>query len=102
MKKGTELIPLVTPGEVLAEEFLKPLSITGKTLAEKTRLKTSRISEIVHGKRRISAEVAMRLGLAFGTTPQFWMNLQSQYDYEKAEREYGSLIRKEVQQLEMA
>ena len=82
-------MPLVTPGEILAEEFLIPLGISEYRLAKDAGIPSSRINEIVHGRRAITADTAVRIGLYFGMEPEFWMNLQMQYDLDKLEREHG-------------
>lgn len=97
-----KLIPLEAPGEVLLEEFLKPNGIKQKTLAEAIGLPPSRVNELVKGGLRITGELAIRLSTYFGTSAEFWMNLQSFYDYEKAERETGKAIRAEVKPLALA
>lgn len=71
-----------SPGEVLREEFLIPMNITSYRLAKEVHIPQSRISDIIHGKRRISADTAMRFAVFFGTTPQFWLNIQNQYDLD--------------------
>ena len=68
------------PGEVLLEEFLKPMGITQRRLAEHIGVSVQRVNEIVRGKRGVTAETAWLLSEAFGTTPQFWVNLQSAHD----------------------
>ena len=72
----------VHPGEILVEEFLNPMGITQHRLAVSIGVPPRRINEIVHGKRRITADTALRLGRFFGMNPQFWINLQSHYDLE--------------------
>lgn len=72
----------IHPGEVLQEEFLTPLAITQHRLAVSIRVPPRRINEIVHGKRRITADTALRLSKFFGTSDRFWLNLQSRYDLE--------------------
>jgi antitoxin HigA-1 len=72
----------IHPGEILAEEYLAPLDITQHALAVAIHVPPRRINEIVHGRRRISADTALRLGRYFGTSERFWMNLQSHYDLE--------------------
>lgn len=79
-------IPPILPGEILMEEFLEPRGITQHKLAVSIKVPPRRINEIVHGKRRISADTALSLGRYFGMTAQFWINLQSHYDLE-VERE---------------
>ena len=68
------------PGEILLEEFLKPMSLSQSKLATELRVPCHRINEIVHGRRSITADTALRLSKFFGTTPDFWMNLQKSYD----------------------
>jgi antitoxin HigA-1 len=76
------LMPPIHPGEVLAEEYLAPLGVTQHKLALAIGVPPRRINEIVHGKRRISADTALRLARYFGTSERFWMNLQGRYDLE--------------------
>lgn len=75
-------MPPIHPGEILAEEFLEPMLITQDQLALAISIPPRRINEIVHGKRRISADTALRLARYFGTSERFWMNLQNRYDLE--------------------
>lgn len=75
-------IPPVHPGEILMEEFLEPMGITQNKLAVSICVPPRRVNEIVHGKRRITADTALRLGRYFGVSAQFWINLQSHYDLE--------------------
>lgn len=75
-------LPPIHPGEILMEEFLEPMGITQHKLAVSIKVPPRRINEIVHGKRRISADTALRLGRYFGMTAQFWINLQSHHDLE--------------------
>ncbi len=81
-----KLLPPISPGEILLEEFLKPLGMSQNGLARRIGVGAGRISEIIHGKRAISAETALRLARLFGTTPEFWMNLQARYDLKLARR----------------
>ncbi|MCC7021614.1 MAG: HigA family addiction module antidote protein [Thermomicrobiales bacterium] len=74
----------VTPGEILAEEFLAGFGLTQAALARALGISPNRIAEIVHNRRRISADTALRLGLYFGTSPEFWLNLQTHYDLTMA------------------
>ncbi|MCR5397691.1 MAG: HigA family addiction module antidote protein [Lachnospiraceae bacterium] len=71
-----------SPGEVLQEEFLKPMNLTAYRLAKDVHIPQSRISDIISGKRGITADTAMRFAVYFGTTPQFWLNIQNQYDLD--------------------
>lgn len=77
-----KIYPAVHPGEILMEEFLEPMGITQHKLAVSIGVPPRRINEIVHGKRRITADTALRLGRFFGMTAQFWLNLQMHYDLE--------------------
>ncbi|MEA1920466.1 MAG: HigA family addiction module antitoxin [Campylobacterota bacterium] len=72
----------IHPGEILKEEFLKPLEISQTALANALNVSPRRINEIVHQKRSITADTALRLSIYFGTTPDFWVNLQSKFDLE--------------------
>src|SRR4030043_325082 len=76
-------LPNIHPGEVLFEEFLQPLNITAYRLAKETNIPQTRISEIIKGKRRITADTALRLSKYFGNSPQFWLGLQNDYDLEE-------------------
>jgi len=89
-------IPPVHPGEILSEDFLKPMGISQNKLALAMRVPANRVSEIIRGKRSISAETALRLGLAIGTSPDVWLNLQAMYDLRMAEDAIGESVRKEV------
>ncbi|HKH80469.1 MAG TPA: HigA family addiction module antitoxin [Methylovirgula sp.] len=75
------------PGEILNEEFLVPLKISARALAAEIDVPPNRITEIIRGERSVSADTAIRLGIQFGTTSQFWLNLQQAYDLSKAERD---------------
>lgn len=86
----------VHPGEILLEEFLNELGMTMHELALALRVPANRISQIVEGKRGISADTALRLGRYFGTGPELWINLQSRYDLESAKDELGDIIEREV------
>lgn len=79
----------IHPGEILLEEFLVPLAISQNKLATVMKVSPRRINEIVHGKRSITADTAIRLGLALGTSAQFWTNLQAAYDLEAANAAKG-------------
>jgi antitoxin HigA-1 len=94
MKTGK--IEPVHPGEILMEEFLKPMSISQYKLAKDISVAPRRINEIVHGQRAISADTALRLGKYFGLSPQFWLNLQSHYDLATAEDRLGDRLAEEV------
>lgn len=81
-----EQIELSTPGEILQEEFLEPLGITPQALAECLYVSPSKIAEIINGKRGITAETSLKLSRFFGTTPEFWMNIQNRYDAEREKK----------------
>jgi len=85
------------PGEMLNEEFLKPLGISQNALAMKIRVPSTRIGEIVHGKRAITPDTALRLARFFGNSPEFWLNLQQMYDLSKARLELHETIEREVE-----
>jgi len=87
----------VHPGEVLLEEFLRPLGLSQPRLGLALGVHPRRINEIVLGKRRITAETALRLARYFGTTPQFWLGLQADYDLDVAADELGERLEREVQ-----
>ena len=74
----------VHPGEVLAEEFLRPLGLSASALARRIGVPGNRVSEIAAGRRAVTGDTALRLAAAFGTTPEFWMNLQSRWELETA------------------
>jgi addiction module HigA family antidote len=80
------------PGEVLNEEFLRPLGMSVNALAMALRVPATRIGAIVKGERSVTADTALRLARFFGTSPEFWMNLQAMYDLTKARRESGGKI----------
>ncbi|MBB2894371.1 HigA family addiction module antitoxin [Flexivirga oryzae] len=80
-----KLYPPIHPGEVLMEDFIEGFGITQNKLAVSIGVPPRRINEIVHGKRAITADTALRLGRYFGIEPQFWLNLQTRYDLELAE-----------------
>ena len=92
----TKLLDEIHPGEVLLEDFLKPMGITARQLAADLDVSPSRVSEIVHGKRAISAETALRLGLFFKMEPRFWLNLQAEYDMRMAQRELRGKLKQRI------
>lgn len=91
--------PPTHPGEILLEEFMKPMGISQYRLAKDLGIPAMRINKIVHGSRGISADTALRLARYFGTTPEFWMNIQSHYDVEKAKMALGDLLLTDVKVL---
>ncbi len=95
-------IPPVHPGEILLEEFLNPMGITQYRLAKDINVPARRINEIVHGKRAITANTALRLGKYFNMSPQFWINLQSHYDLEVEIDNISDELESEVKVLKAA
>jgi len=89
-------MPPVHPGEILFEDFMKPLGITQYRLAKAMNIYPRRVNEIVHGKRAITADTALRLARFFGTSAEVWMNLQAYYDLEVARDEAEGRIFEEV------
>ena len=87
-------LPNIHPGEILLEEFLQPMGISQNRLARAMAVPPRRINEIVHGKRAISADTALRLAQALGTSEQFWMGLQADYDLEEARKLSGIELKK--------
>ena len=92
----SEKLEPIHPGEILLEEFLKPMELSQNRLALDIRVPARRINEIVHGKRRITADTALRLSRYFGTSPQFWLGLQMDYDLDIASDELADRLDKEV------
>jgi addiction module HigA family antidote len=92
----------IHPGEILLEEFLKPMEISQYRVAKDISVPARRINEIVHGKRAVSADTALRLARYFGTTERFWMNLQIRYDLEIEKDRLGARLDDEVQSLRAA
>jgi addiction module HigA family antidote len=84
------------PGEVLSEEFLKPLGMSVNALAMALRVPATRIGAIVKGQRSVSTDTALRLARFFGSSPEFWMNLQAMHDLTKAQIESGRAIDRDV------
>jgi addiction module HigA family antidote len=85
MVKSAKIMPPIHPGETLREDFLRPLGLSANRLAMELRVSVTRINDIVRARRVITADTALRLARYFGTTPQFWMNLQANYDLEVAQ-----------------
>ncbi len=92
-------IPPIHPGEILLEEFLKPMGISQYRLAKDINVDPRRINEVIHGRRSISADTALRLARYFGTSERFWMNLQARYDLERKKMELGDRLEVEVKVL---
>ena len=85
-----------SPGEILLEEFMKPLGLSGNALAKELKVPANRINDIVRGRRDVSADTALRLARYFGTTARFWLNAQAARDLSKAEAASGRTIAAEV------
>jgi addiction module HigA family antidote len=96
IEREERIYPPVHPGEILDEEFLKPLEMTAYQLAKAIGVMPPRIYEIVRRERAVSADTALRLGRYFGTGPEFWLNLQSHYDLEVARDQVGESIEREI------
>jgi len=98
---ATKRITPIHPGEILLEEFLKPLDISQYRLAKDISVPARRINEIVHGKRSITADTALRLSRYFGLSDRFWLNLQGRYDLELEKDKLEGRIEAEVKVLEL-
>jgi antitoxin HigA-1 len=92
-------IPPIHPGEILLEEYLKPMNISQYRLAKDIHVDPRRINEIIHGQRSITADTALRLARYFGTSERFWLNLQSRYDLELQKMELGDRLEREIKTL---
>ena len=92
----------IHPGEVLLDEFLEPMGISQYRLAKDTSVPARRINEIVHGARAVTADTALRLGRYFGTSAQFWLNLQTHFDLEVQQDKIGSRLDREVRAFSVA
>ena len=98
----TKLLDEIHPGEILLEEFMKPMGITARQLASDIDVSPSRISEIVNGMRPITVDTALRLGLFFSMEPRFWMNLQTEYDLRVIKREMEQKISPRIRVFQLA
>jgi len=98
----TDKLSPIHPGEVLLEEFLKPMELSQNRLAIDIGVDARRINEIVQGKRSVTADTALRLARFFGNSPQFWVGLQSQYDLDVAEDTLGERLEREVRPMATA
>ena len=94
-------LPNVHPGEVLLEEFMKPAGLTAYRVAKDTRMAQTRLSEIIRGRRRVTAETALRLAKYFGTSAQFWLGLQNDCDLEEQSESLGTTLQ-EIPSLQKA
>ncbi len=91
-----QLLPLIHPGEILLEEFIKPMGLTLAAVSRATGIPASRLTEITKCRRSVTAETALRLARFFGTSAAFWVGLQAEHDLEEAERMIGAKIDREV------
>lgn len=91
-----EMLKPIHPGEVLKEEFLKPFELTDDKLATETHIQIGRIRKITSGKENVTADIALRLARFFGTSAQFWLGLQSDYDLDIAKGKIGKRLEKEI------
>lgn len=98
----SKLLANITPGEILAEDFLKPMGLSQYRLAQDIGVPPRRVNEIVKGERAITADTALRLGRYFRMSAQFWLNLQSHHDLEMVEEQLGRRLQREVKELVLA
>ena len=96
----TNRMRMIHPGEILLEEFIKPLGMSANALALALRVPAPRINDVIRQKRSVTPDTALRLARYFGTTAQFWMNLQSAYDLKNTEADNGQAISRDIQPLE--
>ena len=102
MPRKARRLPPVHPGEILREDLMKPFGISINRLGRDLRVPVTRVSEIVNGRRSITADTALRLTRYFGTTPEFWMSLQAAYDLDAAQRASADRIVRDVHPREAA
>jgi addiction module HigA family antidote len=100
--KAKAKLELITPGEILSEEFMKPHGLSQNRLARDLDISPARVHDIVHGKSAITANIALRLGKYFRTSASFWMNLQAEYDLRKAHAAIGAEVAARVRTLTAA
>jgi len=93
----TKKLPPIHPGEILLEEFLKPLGMSMNKLAVQLHVPANRITQIVEGRRSVSGETALRLARYFGTSPEFWLGMQKDYDLQVARDEFEAEVELQVQ-----
>jgi addiction module HigA family antidote len=94
---GAAILPLVTPGEILLEEFMRPLGLSSRRLADALGVPVNRVSQIIKGQRAITAGTALRLARYFETSPGFWLNLQQHHELQRALAAEGEAIHRQVQ-----
>jgi addiction module HigA family antidote len=95
-------LPPIHAGEILREEFMKPLGLSANAVARRLGVTTTRVNEIANERRGITADTALRLARCLSTTPEFWMNLQQRYELEAARREVGTAVEREVAAFDLA
>jgi antitoxin HigA-1 len=93
---ASKLLPMIHPGEILLEEFIKPMGLSLAAASRSTGIPASRLTEITKCRRSLTAETALRLAKYFGTSAAFWVGLQAEHDLEVAERSVGAKIKREV------
>lgn len=98
----SKLLDPIPPGEILLEEFMEPLGVNQRQLASDLDIPISRVSDIVHGRRGITADTALRFGEYFGTEPQFWLNLQATYDLQVAQDADWQRIKSRIRPLDIS
>jgi addiction module HigA family antidote len=96
----SKYLPLIHPGEILLEEFTKPMGFSLASVSRATGIPASRLTEITKCRRSLTAETALRLATFFGTSAAFWVGLQSEHDLELAERSIGAKVKREVTSIE--
>ena len=96
MAKNKKTMPPIHPGETLREDFMKPLGLSANRLANHLHIRAARIGDIINGRRAITADTALRFARFFGTSPQFWTNLQSNYELELTKDAIGKQIVEEI------
>ena len=99
MKKAKRRLPPIHPGEILREDFMKPLGLSMNRLALDLHVPVTRVAEIVHERRSVTPETALRLGRYFHTSARFWLNAQGAYDLEVAQDQLEGTVRREVRPL---
>lgn len=92
----------IHPGEILKEDFLDPMGVSAYRLAKDTHIPQDRVSNIIHGRRSITADTALRFGRFFGVEPQFWLNLQARYDLDVAQDAIGEQLEQDIKPLQVA
>lgn len=98
MKKSSFITP-IHPGEILVEEFLKPLGISQRAFARTIGVPANRVNDIIRGRRSVTGDTAIRFGYALGTSPEMWLRLQSRYELEKAQDETEPDLKKRIKPL---